>query len=174
MNEEYYPILAGLAVGLVFAVAVFGVGKLVTRHRQPTNSRYVKTGKNGEPELPADPFLYGMAMARRQSVRRTGNPTDVLVSFSESAQKPTLGIVKDRSLGGLCVCVKDLEQESLAAVGAILRVRPADAPETLPWVEVEVRRCHRVEDQWEVGCQFVNKPDLAILQRFGYTANRSA
>ena len=45
-------------------------------------------------------------------------------------------------------------------VHAVVDVRPADAPETAPWVPVEVKHCRRQEDGWAVGCRFVD-PSLA-------------
>jgi CheY-like chemotaxis protein len=82
---------------------------------------------------------------RRSSARHTDRPIKVAV------REGTESWVKDRSQGGLGMwSVQPLP------VDAVVDVRPADAPETAPWVPVEVRHCRREDDGWAVGCRFVD------------------
>ena len=68
----------------------------------------------------------------------------------------------DRSVGGLCVATaKPL------AVQTVISVRPASAPNTTPWIAVEVRNCREHDNRWEIGCKFVRTPVWSILLQFG-------
>ena len=44
----------------------------------------------------------------------------------------------------------------LGEVGALLSIRPADAPNDSPWVPVQVRHIHTDGEGWAVGCQFLH------------------
>ncbi|MCS6852929.1 MAG: PilZ domain-containing protein [Gemmataceae bacterium] len=99
---------------------------------------------------PPDPYAHGSVVERRASLRRSGNAVAVLISDAEATAKPYSGWVVDRSMGGLCLSV----QESVAP-GTILSVRAANAPSTVPWVQVEVRNCRQAGLDWEIGCRFV-------------------
>jgi DNA-binding response OmpR family regulator len=86
---------------------------------------------------------------RRHSARLADQPFKVTVR--EGAES----WVKDRSRGGLC-----LWSDRPLTVHAVVGVRPADAPETAPWVAVEVKHCRPQDDGWAVGCRFVD-PSVA-------------
>ena len=60
--------------------------------------------------------------------------------------------VSDQSPGGLRLKLP----EKLGDVGALLSIRPADAPDDSPWVPVQVRHCSQDGDGWAVGCQFLH------------------
>ncbi len=109
-----------------------------------------------------DPFDHGSATERRGTVRRTGNPIEVLVSDAEAALEPVRGWVIDRSMGGLCVLV----QEEVAA-GTVLSIKPRKGPPGTPWVQVEVRSCKQDQAGYEIGCQFVRTPPWAVMLLFG-------
>ena len=51
--------------------------------------------------------------------------------------------------------------------GTMLQVRVASAPETVPWVTVEVRNSAPAEGHWELGCQFTEPPAWNVLLLFG-------
>jgi CheY-like chemotaxis protein len=60
--------------------------------------------------------------------------------------------VSDQSPGGLRL----RSTHKLADTGALLSIRPVDAPQDQPWVPVQVRHCHQDGDWWAVGCQFLH------------------
>jgi hypothetical protein len=100
------------------------------------------------------------AVDRREAPRRRKH-IKVLVSDTAGGREPVPGWVLDRSLGGLCLSVPD-EVPS----GATVSVCPAAAPGA-GWVAVEVKNCRRVEDAWELNCQFAQPPSHAVLMLFG-------
>ena len=77
-------------------------------------------------------------------------------------EKPFQAWVIDRSVGGLC-----LDSHTAYKEGTQLFLLPANAPETTPWVDVEVRSCRPSKDGYELGCRFVKTPPWAILLLFG-------
>jgi two-component system, OmpR family, response regulator len=79
--------------------------------------------------------------ATRVSVGAGLAPTHVVESW-----------VCDQSPGGLRL----KSQFKLGDTGALLSIRPADAPEDSPWVPVQVRHSSRDEDGWAIGCQFLH------------------
>ncbi|MBL8797903.1 MAG: PilZ domain-containing protein [Planctomycetia bacterium] len=111
----------------------------------------------------ADPFIKGSKMDRRAALRRGGNPIAVLISDADSKAKPSFGYVLDRSTGGLCLSVAAPIPE-----GTFLTVRTNNAPQTVPWIKVEVRNCRSVGDkEWELGCKFDKTPPWSVLLLFG-------
>ncbi len=86
---------------------------------------------------------------RRAAPRRTEPDVPLAIREGPDAQ------VRDRSPGGL-----GLWAAAPLAVGAVVAVRPAAAPEAAPWVEVEVKHCRRCDQGWAVGGQFV-RPSAA-------------
>lgn len=156
-----------LGAGVFFAGLVFLIGWLVTRrhHQEKPDSVWVRVKEGGKPSnaVLSNDFLFGMEMARRQSVRRKGNRIEVLIGTEPSQAKCSPGVILDRSMGGLCL----LADES-AEVGSILHVRTMDAPERVPWVGVEVKRCKKTGDgEFEIGCQYVTQPAGEVLDLFG-------
>jgi len=98
---------------------------------------------------------------RREAPRRR-KQVKVLVTDAEGRGEPATAWVIDRSVGGLCLSVS---QET--APGTMLGVRPAGAPQEVPWVAVEVKSCRPVENTWELGCQFLRTPSYGVLMLFG-------
>jgi hypothetical protein len=111
---------------------------------------------------PADPFVHGSVTEKRSSLRRTGNPIKVLISNPNAPAEQMEGWVMDRSVGGLCLSV-DWE----AAEDDILNVRTANASNHVPWVQVQVKRCQKLGEGWELGCEFVRTPSWSVLLLFG-------
>ncbi len=115
------------------------------------------------PEEPIhDPFDRGSITEQRGTVRRKGNPVEVLVTDGEATAEPVRGWVVDRSMGGLCLMLDDE-----VAPGAALSLKPRNAPPATPWVQVEVRNCKRTKTAYEVGCRFPKTPPWAVLLLFG-------
>jgi CheY-like chemotaxis protein len=82
---------------------------------------------------------------RRRSTRLTDQQIKVAV------RQGTESWVKDHSDGGVGMwSVQPL------ALHAVVGVRPADAPDTAPWVPVEVKHCRPLEDGWALGGRFVD------------------
>jgi hypothetical protein len=103
-----------------------------------------------------------LADEQRVAQRRPGNPVEVLISDAAAQAAPAPGRVIDRSVGGLCLAVSDP-----ATVGTILSVRPASAPASVPWIQIEVMRQADRTSHWELGCAFVHRPPLNVILLFG-------
>jgi hypothetical protein len=109
-----------------------------------------------------DPFLHGGAGDQRVTVRRKGNPVEILVSDAAAAVEPYRGLVVDRSMGGLC-----LSLPSEVDVGTVLSVRLRQGPESTPWVKVQVTHCNADRGGYSVGCRFLRTPTWNVLLLFG-------
>lgn len=93
--------------------------------------------------------------------RKGGNRVEVYLA-DDSKQPQLFGWVIDRSMGGLCLNVeKPLSQ------GTILKVRPRNAPQTMPWVPIEIRSCRPDGNEWEIGCRFLKPLPWNELMIFG-------
>lgn len=101
------------------------------------------------------------AKERRTSTRRKGPPVPLLLSYSKTGSAPFPGWVVDCSPTGVGIMV-----EQLVAVGAVLSVRPTNAPQRFRWVQVEVRNCHTVRNRWNLGCKFVRDLPIEDLDLF--------
>lgn len=99
---------------------------------------------------------------RRSAPRRKAGCRVEVFLTDESKGPPLLGWVVDRSMGGLCLSVEEPLKE-----GTIFNVRPRKAPQTAPWLAIEVRSCRADGSVWEVGCRFVNAPQWNDLLLFG-------
>jgi hypothetical protein len=51
--------------------------------------------------------------------------------------------------------------------GAVLAMRPADAPADVPWVHLEVRHCRRKGAMWYLGCKFSEELPWNVVLLFG-------
>jgi hypothetical protein len=105
------------AIGLLAAGLTLLTGRWALRRKR-------------RPELPPppeqgthDPFDQGSRTDRRRSLRRKGNPVEILLGECEATREPLRGWVLDRSTGGLCL----LTSEEIAP-GTMLRVRACQAP----------------------------------------------
>jgi hypothetical protein len=114
---------------------------------------------DGASTPPVDPFVYGSATNRRNSLRRRGNFVKIFISDEEAQAIPWQGWVVDRSVSGLRLSVTEP-----VTVDSILSVRTT---EEYPWVQVRVKNCSSEGDNWELGCQFVRTPPWNMLLQFG-------
>jgi hypothetical protein len=126
--------------------------------------RYCRPARKPEGEQAErhDPFEQGAVGERRVAARRKGNHVEVLVTDAEIQGEPVLGWVVDRSLGGLCLLLSEELSE-----GTIVSVKPRQHPPGTPWVKVQVRKCKRDADGFEIGCQFERVPPWGVLLLFG-------
>jgi len=155
---EYW---APLASGVLAALLVLIVARLIYRRRRLIHFS-PPASPRGRASPEADPFIHGSAMERRKALRRGGNPVSVLLTEAEQKGKPLDGWVVDRSTGGLCLSVPNAIEP-----GTILGVRTSDAPQSVPWVQLEVKNCREADIGWELGCQFVRTPPWSVLLLFG-------
>src|SRR5262249_28242652 len=109
-----------------------------------------------------DPFLQGMHDERRKSLRRKGKIVEVKVRDGDAQSDMGSGWVMDRSVGGMCVAM-----DEPLPVGAVLSVKVVRAPDSVPWVKLEVKSCRAREGRFELGCQFVQQPTWNVLMLFG-------
>jgi hypothetical protein len=150
-------------VGVAVAAIAFVVGWFII-HRRKARLRALaaQAGEWQDRTSPQDAFRYGMGMARRKSVRLSGNQIPVLVAAEQNTDATWDAWVLDRSQGGL-----RLRVPQAIPVGAVIRVRTLQASTSLPWVEVQVKNVREKEESWEVGCQFLNDPSPDVLRSFG-------
>ena len=109
-----------------------------------------------------DPFDHGSATEKRSALRRMGNHIPVWISDAESKTQARTGWVLDRSTTGL-----GLAYSEEVKPGTILSLRANNAPETAPWVQVEVKRCKSDGSHWELGCQYLRTPSWSVMLLFG-------
>ena len=109
-----------------------------------------------------NPLLPKGPKEKRASLRRKGKPVRILIADAECVAAPIRGWVVDRSRGGLYLVVSQP-----MAVGMILSIRAAHAPETMPWVRVEIRRCRPKGNRWGLGCRFQRELSWGELLLFG-------
>lgn len=99
---------------------------------------------------------------RRQSPRREGRLVKVNLRRSDG-QPAGEATVIDRSNGG----VRLLSMTCLP-LGAQVQLRPADAGDALPWIDIEVRNArHRRLRGWEMGCLFLRPPPWHVGMHLG-------
>ncbi len=99
---------------------------------------------------------------RRSAPRRKGGNRVEVYLADDRKEKVLLGWVVDRSMGGLCLNVEEPLKE-----GTLLNIRPRKAPQTAPWLAIEIRSCRPEGSSWEVGCRFVKSPQWNDLLLFG-------
>jgi hypothetical protein len=109
-----------------------------------------------------DSKRHGSGEERRRHTRRGGNPTPIQVKINRGRNDPWSAVVIDRSEGGLCLL---LDHE--VAPESRLTVRAPHAPEHVPWVDVQTRYCRPVGEQFQIGCEFVERLPLNVLLFFG-------
>ncbi|HLJ94953.1 MAG TPA: hypothetical protein VKU02_17390 [Gemmataceae bacterium] len=98
---------------------------------------------------------------RRQAPRRWGDPVQVLIWDEYTAGEPTRGWIMNRSTGGL-----GLSAARPSLEGALLNVRVAIAPDTVPWTRVQVKGCNPSTGRWILSCQFFETPSREVLLMF--------
>lgn len=99
---------------------------------------------------------------RRAHARRRGGAVKVRLSDYKAESRPIEGHVLDVSSGGLCLSVP-----CFIAAGTLLSVRPANAPELVPWVHVEVVYANPRDEHWVLGCQFTHLVPWSVRVLFG-------
>jgi hypothetical protein len=102
---------------------------------------------------------------QRSALRRQGNPVEIYVATPDAKDNPVIGIVLDRSLGGVRLILY-----TEVDVGTTIAIRPIQCETIVPWVDVEVRSCRpsvEIPGRFEVGCQYVKSPPYSIQLLFG-------
>lgn len=160
-NTVWLALGAGLLAGfLVFLVFRFVLGWGTAN--QATLQQNARPAR-GSADEERDPFVHGGTTDRRHALRRGGNPIAVIITDAEGQGEPLRGYVLDRSTGGLCLAVPEPVEE-----GSVISVKTTNAPQTTPWIQVEVRNCRPISDsEWELGCKFEKTPPWGILLLFG-------
>lgn len=117
------------------------------------------------PLAPPPPTPDDLKNDRRAGYRRLGNPVLVQLTGDDDNAVSALneGWVIDRSRQGL-----RLTLASPRPSGARCRVRVHGAPDTVPWLPVEVKNCVKsLDGSYELGCQFLEEPTWEVLLLFG-------
>jgi hypothetical protein len=146
---------------LLLGVSIFGVtaaiGFLLIGRRPREES--APAAANDQPNKVLEPLRD--IGERRQSFRRKGTPLKVDVADREHQGIHEAWVV-DRSTGGL-----GLHMDGPLPRGAVVKLRPRQAPGTDLWVLMVVMNCRQEEDYYVVGCQFVEEPPIGVLRLFG-------
>jgi hypothetical protein len=98
---------------------------------------------------------------RRAGQYRWGNPTEVHV-YAYLWPGHAHGLVINRSTGGLAILI----QEEVPT-GTSIKVRPIEAPRSVPFVKLEVRHCRKAGQLFLVGCQFCEEVPWNVRVWFG-------
>ena len=99
---------------------------------------------------------------KRRSLRRHGNPVTVLISDALNPGKPLQGLVLDRSRGGLYLSVPHRID-----AGCQLTVRTPNFHDHVASVRLLVRHCKQKNQEWRIGCQFMEELPWSVLLLFG-------
>jgi hypothetical protein len=145
-----------LAAGLVAGISVIGLLRILGRSRPLPAPAAKASGPV------SDPFVHGSATEHRKSLRRQGNPVEILIVNPTNQSAPFKGYVIDRCVGGLGLYV-----DGAFPPDQRLTVRPTHAPSMTPWVELIVKSCRQSDVGYELGCQFVKTPPWSVLLMFG-------
>ena len=157
LGDMNWQTLAIPAAGFAVALLVLGVSFLWVNKRK-TKSSSVQVA-NAIP----DPFTQGPQSDRRLSPRRAGQSIKVTVQLINDQKTEFEAFVMDRSMGGVRLLL-----DRQIATNQMLNIRSTDAPQTVTWVQVQVRRVTQMPDKsYEVGCQFMRTPPWAVLLTFG-------
>lgn len=170
--ELDWGMLAGISVGVAVVGLVFWVGLRIQSTKKPGTDPSETTGTVAA-QLPPPSLvsrivswtsmLYrGSYKGETRSLRRRVGSVDVLLTDPASAGDPVNGWVEERS-----VHVLTIGATAAFRVGSIVKVRPLNAPDSVPWVEAEVRECEPVDNEWRVVCKFVKIPAYSVLMLFG-------
>jgi hypothetical protein len=139
------------------AIPVFqGPGQVARRPRTAPAAR--KEEADGQPA----PGAQQQRGERRKHVRRKGQPTQVVVADAQGQGAPITCWVVNRSRGGLGIVVDRPFQ-----AGTALTVRPANTPEDVDWIPIEVRNCRKKANRWYIGCQFPRELPWNVILMFG-------
>ena len=156
LGDMNWQTLAIPAAGVAVAMLVLGVSLFWVNKRKEKSSAQMA-------EAVPDPFLQGPQSDRRQSPRRAGQSIKVTIQLMNEHKTEFEGFVMDRSMGGLRLLL-----ERQLPTNQMLNVRSTEAPPTVTWVQVQVRRVTQLPDKsYEVGCQFIRTPTWAVLLTFG-------
>jgi len=158
--EIWVPMLVGMAVGGLFLVTIraFQRPKSVALPPPPPPPPNPPPNKGQQ----YDPFDQGSPTEQRKAHRRSGNPVEVFVARVEESAPFCRAWVIDRSVEGVALsAANELKPEFH------VQILPVNAPVITPWTEVEVKSCRPVKHGFELGCQFVKKPQWSVLLLFG-------
>jgi hypothetical protein len=148
------PLIGLLVASLAF---LFGRRWLVARSAPKT----VQSAEEVSPFLTTANLKKKSEQDRRTAPRRRGNRVEVYLT-NEAKTEQVLAWVVNRSMGGVCLVVEQPLEE-----GTLLKVRPRGAPQTAPWLAVEIRSCRANGNDWEIGCRFLEAPQWNDLLLFG-------
>jgi hypothetical protein len=152
----WLPTTIGFACGCLTTMFVQSALRRGPR-AQPAPAEKSATAK--KPDL-QELAVRGVSAEKRGAVRRAGNAISVYVGEGDGV--PMRGFVIDRSAGGI-----GLALDHALPLGTIVRVRPSKAPDTAPWVEVQVKSCRAEGTEYELGCQFQTLPPFNVMLLFG-------
>jgi hypothetical protein len=108
-------------------------------------------------------FLMGRRLRRlprRRTVRPRNGMEVVLSGFATPSGK---AVIVSRSQRGVALLM-----DQLAATGMVFSIHPAEAPESVPWVPVEVRHCRSTGKNWFIGCRFAEEVSWETKVWFGW------
>ena len=155
--SQLTPILVGVGVVGLVLIGFYLFGR--ARGSRPTYVRPKAGGlsRSSDWDIPPESFSN-----RRSSTRREGAPVKVVLSSPVFKSGTASGYVVDRSTGGLRVVMKNA-----MTPGGSMMIRTTNAPDTTPWVIVQIRSCRPAGKYFELGCEFDKTPPWSVLLLFG-------
>jgi hypothetical protein len=153
---ENRPVVVGAAVALS---VLAGLLVLSRRLRRPVRSVAVAVADDDALTWVPPEQSYA---DRRGAVRRDGPPVRVVVAGGDFRNGAVDGLVVDRSTGGLRLVLP-----AGVAPGTTIRVRAANAPDTVGFVPLIVRNCRPENGRFVVGGEFEKTPPWNVLLLFG-------
>ena len=165
--SSWTTLLIAFGLGLLAAAGVYIAGRYLFSPREApleeVENFNLEARREPAEEEEVDIFMASGVNDRRRALRRGGNPVAVLITDAACKAEAQYGYVLDRSTGGLCLSVKGQIPE-----GSVVSVRTTNAPATVPWVQIEVRNCRKMNSgEYELGCKFVRTPPWSVLLLFG-------
>ncbi len=110
-------------------------------------------------------FLLGFMLLKKLTWGRRKkilNPINALVSDAAAKAPPRQGVIVARSRRGVDVLVDDPAEPD-----AVLSVRSARAPASIPWVQIAVVTCKTAGKNFLLHCEFVECPPWNVVVWFG-------
>ncbi len=154
--------LSAFALGITAGLALVFRPRRVVRRGSDSSNRHMFR-RSVEFDLTSESELPGTLPEKRMGLRRRGNPIQVWLAPFANNNASFTGMVMDRSITGLRIKI-----HTEVLTGNFLKIRSIDAPDTIPWVVIEICRSRQLgPGRWEIGCRFTEPLPWNVLLLFG-------
>jgi hypothetical protein len=159
---------AAIAAGLAVMGVILFVG-LRSRQSEPAKKTDGEKPAAAPPPKLVSRIVSWTSMIQRggyrgktKSLHRSGGSVDVFITDEARGDNAVRSWVAERSVNTLTL----VAEESFSA-GSIAKVRPVNAPDGIPWIDINIHECSPHEHEWKIVCRFVKVPPYNILMLFG-------